>query len=71
MFCIKFFQRNRSYYPPSSSSRLQQIVIAVSINADGSRGTVTDAGANDVGKVLLEATNSTEADAVVYCIIVA
>jgi hypothetical protein len=47
------------------------MVIAVSINADGNRGTATLAGANDVGNVLLEPKNSTEADAVVYCIIVA
>jgi hypothetical protein len=49
---------------------LQQIVIAVSINGDGNLqvGTVTLAAAN-VGNVLLEAENSTEA--VVYCIIVA
>ena len=47
------------------------MVIAVSVNADGNRGTVTLAGANDVGNVLLEPKNSTDGDAVVNCIIVA
>jgi hypothetical protein len=47
------------------------MVIAVSIIADGNRGTVTDAAANDVGNVLLEPINSTEADEVVNCIVVA
>jgi hypothetical protein len=47
------------------------MVIAVSIIDDGNRGTVTHGAANNVGNVLLEAKNSTEADEVVYCIIVA
>jgi hypothetical protein len=48
------------------------MVIAVSIINDGKRGTVTHAGANDVGNVLLEPKKSTEAaDKIVYCIIVA
>jgi hypothetical protein len=47
------------------------MVIAVSIIADGNRGTVTLAGANDVGNVLLEPRNSTEADEVVNGIVVA
>ncbi len=47
------------------------MIIAVSIIADGNRGTVTDPGANDVGNVLLEPRNSTEAVEVENCIIVA
>jgi hypothetical protein len=49
------------------------MVIDSSVTLAGNRqvGTVTHAGGNDVGKVLLAAKKSTDADEVVNCIIAA